>query len=135
MSTVCLKLCRSCQTFSSLTMDLATSKAANKSNQYSTEDKRCLSLINGYCRLNSADLDIIQDIILIIFQFHGTLFQILHFDPAFKSSKVNIINNDKTAVCPKPGPSHNYYVLAGGDSVKQGIFVWRLKVNSNPFYL
>ena len=99
----------------------------NIDNKHSEEDPKGVSLCSGYCRLESNNMNIIQDIIAIIYTFFGGLYQILAFDPEYKASKVEIIDN-KTAASPNGG---YYYVLGGGEPVTHGIFVWRIKVDQH----
>ena len=57
-------------------------------------------------------------------------FEIILFDSKYKSSRVKLINNNKTAVSPG-GDCKCDYILRGGSSVCGGIFVWRVKVTDH----
>lgn len=94
----------------------------------SNEDKKGMTLCSGYWRLESNDMNIIQAIIVIIFKFHGVLCEILRFDANYISPKSVLSDDGKTVECTGTG-KNNGWVLAGGDTVKQGITVWRIKVN------
>ena len=81
-------------------------------------------LVNGYIRTQCLDI-MPTEIIAIIFMFYHFRCEFLKFDAEFKTKQV--ILSDKDRVASKNGYGSSC-VVAGGDAVKTGIAVWRMKV-------
>ena len=91
-------------------------------------DKHRHLLIAGYIHEFEKDnkyIIIPKEILIIILLFCPKHYEVLKFDPEFKSKKVIISDDGKCATKDSFG---NFWILAGGDAVKQGIAVWRIKV-------
>ena len=57
--------------------------------------KKLLSLIHGYCRIESKNMNIIDGIIAIIFEYH----QIATWSNMFKGESIELTEDDSKAVC------------------------------------
>ena len=91
-------------------------------------DKQRHLLIAGYIHefeKYNKHIFIPKEILIIILLFCPKPYEILSFDPEFKSKQVIISDDGK---CATKSSNGNFWVLAGGDAVKQGIAVWRIKV-------
>ena len=88
-------------------------------------DEQLWKLIQGYCREQSEDMNVIQDIIAIIYEYHRKRYEILKFEADYKAPNVKLCDDNTLA---QTTTNNSYWILAGGDPVTQGIAVWRIKV-------
>ena len=91
-------------------------------------DKETHLLITGYIHEFEGENEhvmIPKEILIIILVFYPKPFEILKFDQEYKSKRVIISDNGE---CATKAIAGNFWILAGGDAVKRGIAVWRLKV-------
>ena len=94
-------------------------------------DKNTHLLITGFIHEfegESKHIMIPKEIFIIILVFYPKPYEVLKFDEEYKSKKVMISDNGESATKAAGG---NFWILSGGDAVKRGIAVWRLKVQYN----
>ena len=80
-------------------------------------------IIDGYIREHQ--IQIPTEIIILIFQFYHLKYELLKFDPQYKSEPVKISDDGR---CASKIGSNWGWVLAGGEAIVSGIAAWRLKV-------
>ena len=92
-------------------------------------DKDKYSLVAGYIRefeIENKFIIIPNEILIVILLFYLEQYEILSFAHNYKSSKIILTDNGKCAG--KMSEFGNYHVLGDHEAVKQGICVWRVKV-------
>ena len=105
----------------SLKIELSMSQATDE------EDDHYL-LVAGYIHEvenENSHILIPHEILIIISLFCPKQYEVLQFDEKYKSKQVIISDDGK---CAKKDKQGNFWVLSGGDAVRTGIAVWRIKV-------